>query len=447
MTSSRRTLPRQLFGLLVLVVMGGWLLTPGQAQEYLRADKLTSTEDGAFRRMYDGRDSINLGDNREILKKAADWYVNRLTWPQYQGKVQDPKDQNTMKDVVNQAFERIWTADRLSSTGSFVDPKQPEQRREFANEFGKLVTENLRKTLNNSEPITRINAARILAQVGKSGYDGTIDVAVEILRNPEPRPANDAVKLYAARAVKEWYWAKDTLGVESLPKEANAKAVSALLAYLAEKANLANAAQLSPEELEGQRYVRREVVRALALSRAPGLMQDNGQLAQTAYWLLRVARADRLNPPPSLSERVEAAIGVCQLDPKLLKETYSTDYAAYQLAWFITDFATYWNNRAGLPSELGAPIAWKVEAARLGVALDQLQRNVAGLPTQGVVTNILSECKKELDLIEKGDNANPDRLRRLLVAEEEQNRPSNKRVYQNVPDSSIQAAANTGAGF
>src|SRR5205814_9294276 len=132
--------------------------------------------------------------------------------------------------------------------------------------------------------------------------------------------------------------------------------------------------KLPPEEEQGIRFVRREVIRALGQTRytAAG---PAGKEVSPAWALLRVARRNGVEPEPNVMEQVEAAIGICQLQPKLTKD-YNVDYAAYQVGEFVVDFAGYSINPNQLPpSNNGVGIAWKIQAARLSVALDRLREN------------------------------------------------------------------------
>src|SRR5262249_41520165 len=92
--------------------------------------------------------------------------------------------------------------------------------------------------------------------------------------------------------------------------------------------------------VEGYRSLRREAIKALALTRHPAVVnpQDKALQSRTAVVLLRVLMKDGFAPEPRLDERAEAAIGVGYLQGKLY-ESYQPDYAAHYVGWFLVDLA------------------------------------------------------------------------------------------------------------
>jgi hypothetical protein len=391
-------LPLNTCGLRLAILVGGFLflIAPMRAQEegFLKADKLDGKEESKFRGLYEGKFSVKGNSAQEekehkaILDKAARWYANRLTHPAYQENTEKGKTMNGLVDEVSKMIR-------------IPDPKRPlsPEQAEFAKEFGTALIVHLRKVLKNDKPITRVNAARILALLNKAEQEEAADALVDVLKDPNE---SDGVKLYAARGLKDLFMAKQPA------KDRELRCVTALINFL-DKLSKAPASQLPADEEQGVRYVRREVIRALAQSRYPSL-GPVGKEISPAWWLLRVARRNGIEPEPNVMEQVEAAIGLCQLQPKLTKD-YNAEYVAYQVGEFIVDFAGYSINPNQLPpSNYGVGIAWKIQAARLSVALDRLRDNVANK----AVGEMIAQAKVVLSQIEIGKLADASKLEGVL---------------------------------
>ncbi|MCS6852654.1 MAG: hypothetical protein NZ700_15975 [Gemmataceae bacterium] len=421
----QRLIFRQHTARFALLPLGcGLLLASLLAQEgnVLQADKLDTKEESRLREYQYGKKSIE-SDNpqekaeiKQLLEKASKYHAYRLTWPRYQGEAvlddTSKGDTKTMHMLVQETCQLVVVYD---PTRKPVDPAQFSRQLEFSREFGRLLAGDLRKVLKNDKPITRINGARILAHLGRAGIEEAVDPLVEILQDPNE---NDAVKLYACRGLK------DFLAVKQPDRKREQAVIQALVELVKQRAATGTGVV---EEDDAIRYVRREALRALAESRYPNAAASGKAEDATAYWLLRVARRDRLQPEPSLAEQLEAAIGVCKLLPKLSKD-YNLEAAAHHVGRFIVDFAGQSSNRApGVP--------WKVYAARLSAALDELQARAAGLPAEKKIAQMVPLAKAALEPLEKGGNANPAALERWLDA----NPPANQVVFTGIPDSVVRS--------
>jgi len=125
----------------------------------------------------------------------------------------------------------------------------------------------------------------------------------------------------------------------------------------------------TPEETEAFRYVRREAIRALAQTRFPAVMNKKEFVGTpTALALARVLVDDGISPTASLSEKLEAAIGLCQLQTNLT-DNYKPDYAAHVVGLFIVEMGKIFNNRKNLAAGQIQDFPWKYYAGRLLEAL------------------------------------------------------------------------------
>jgi hypothetical protein len=406
---------------LAVLLCGGWLLAgPSLAQEegYQEAVPFKGAEDRRFRELQSGKvEPPFSAEDKALIDKGAKWFANRLTWPQYQGAPAaegdktTPADKKAMYQIVDEALKQFAISE---------NPAKPlgAAQQEYMKEFGKAMTKYLKRVVKNEKPITRVNAARLLSHLCKAGIDDSADVLIDVLKDPNE---NDGVKLYAARGLKEMFTAKPPD-----PKREN-RAILTLLESLEQRSSR-TAKKPRPEE-DGERYVRREVVRALGDCRYPAL----GNLPKQevpAWWLLRVMRKDKITPEPNLSEQVEAAIAVCNLQPKLAKD-YNVDFVAHQVGWFIVEYCDAANNPTTLrPPNDGISFHWKKSASDLATAMDKLAENAA---KDTYVGNLVKTAKVALVPIELGKPATTKALTDWL----QKNPPKNTVVVKSAANTTI----------
>jgi len=416
-------------------------LQPKEGQEdYLGGvgDVLDGKEKTKFGGLRSGTTPIR--DEPALLIKGAKWYIYRLTNDKHHVKEEGgDKDKGgtpieTMNDLVKVAHDQLLLP-TIRKSGGKLNDNQKEYLKEFSSEVVKCLREVFKR---NAKPLVRVNAARILAGVAETGQvggkDGTADTLVELINNPRE---SDAVKLYALKGLKELFaWSKPDESVFKDDAKREARCIAAATDYIARQPDLPTA----PEEIEALRYVRREAVRALAKSRyavVPGTTDAKGR---TAWWLLKVARKDGLSPDPSLSEQVEAAIGVCNLINKPGKEKdkeVQFDYVAYHVGGAAVDFLTAYVNRVkGGTADPG--LAWKHAAARLIEALDNLEAQAKDTSSAAYVQKLVETAKEPLRLVMDGKETNPERLDKWL--RDTKNAPKSTTVYKGIADSVIKPA-------
>jgi hypothetical protein len=376
----KRSLPSCFGGRLAAVVALAGLLVAGsgqaQPEKYKSADNLTGAEKGKLQDLRVGKASVEgsspqeKADNLKFLEKAARYYVYRLTDPLYQS----GSDRVNMNDVVQDAFRQILVP----------DPKKPlgAAQQQYMKEFTHALVVSIGKDdiIKNPKPIVRVNAARILARLGEAGQEEAAKLLVEVVKDPNQL---DAVKLYAFRGLKELFELGDPDRSIFQDRALETQCLQALEGYILKKRDLPMGA--TPEEIEGIRYVRREAIRALGKTRFPALSNKGKVEARPALTLLRVARKDGIAPEPGLYERVEAVIGVCQLQPVLFRD-WNMDNSAFHVGAVLFDFATAYNNaQAEHPN-----VPWLTGAVRLLQAVETLRGNAQNTPAldKGMVTYV-----------------------------------------------------------
>lgn len=372
---------------------------PGaDGERSLDAKELKGDERTTFNKLRDG----NIDPKAEhvpVLEKAAQWYVYRLTWPQYQRKpLPEATNQTTVNDLVNECVRQIPERAKMYPKG---DTRERQFR--YIAEYSKEINKAVDEVLKNPMPIARVNAARIMAHLGKVGPEENADAMIRVL---EDKNQIDAVKLYALRGLKDLQTTvRETTGKYKDPAR-EAKIANALTAFI--HRDPAEARDSSPE---AQRWLRREAVRALAGYRAPAVVVKKEVAARPALELLKIVSKDGVEPAPTIGERTDAAIGVAGMQASLYKN-YQPDYAALHLGHFLLDFSNEYNNDRKNSANLREE-PWKVTATKLRLALEGMAEDHK---TNKNVVAFVARAKPVLEAIEKDQIATSAPLLKRALA-------------------------------
>jgi hypothetical protein len=312
--------------------------------------------------------------NEEVLRKMAQIQVNRLL------------------DAANNtsAGSNTGLAETVKRLGDvIIDPLNPPRKLktdqiDVINVFGKELATQLMKLLGTPEKpsgadiIIKVNAARMMSILGRSGYEGVGDHAVMVLTDPKQ---HHAVKFYMLEALRHLFAVphpeRDGKSVFSKP-EAENRAIQVLIDFIARKPDLG--ADAPRDEVDAYRYIRREAVRALGQVRMSVVRVDDKVVAVPALWLLRMANADKnIVPPASLAERVEGLVGYLQLSPdKDLNMDFAVGFVAEALRDITRDFKGRHRTEKPKADEKKPPdrtpepsdyFPWRLTANRLDLAL------------------------------------------------------------------------------
>lgn len=353
---------------------------------------------------------------QELLDSAAQYYAYRLTWTEEQNKTGGMSRLCNDLDFMLQDFQKSARAGVKNDS--------------VLKEFCKQLVVRLKEVMGNPRVIARVNGARCLALVAENGYEDVADVLVELLQDPKQ---SDGVKYYALVGLKDLFkYAHQLEPVLMKNRTREVNATQAALAMVERK----GPATTSKEEIDGFRVLRREAVRALALTRYPALVEGKTKekkvIARPALTLLRVmAEPKRFTPEPRIDEQVEAAIGLARMQTKLSPE-YQPDYAAEHLARFVARFA---QRQQAEGKKMTEP--WKIDASRLSESLEVMKleatKNAKDKEAAKYVTEVFNRARPVLDNIEKGQTANPTNLSDWLV----RNPSPSKTLFRGAPDTAI----------
>jgi hypothetical protein len=335
----------------------------GKAQE-----RLTYDEKAYKNKAKEIKDMLR-GDqaaDKQALDLAAQYYAYRLTLTELQ--IQKDKMHQLVREAVNELGD-----------GSRDDRKSSEAMQLFST----ALLARLKEVLPNPRPIASINATIILAHMAKIGQEEATDALADALNDKD---MNGGTKVWAAQGLHDFFMLAMPSGDEQpvyfKDKEREARCIKALLGAFDVK--MPQNPPPTPEEVDGLRLLRKDVIIALGASRYPAITDAKGaSQGNTAVTLIRVLRNDNLNPSPRLDEQLEAAIGLAMLkvmpnkDYKPANE-YQLDVGACHLGRFIVDLARQHQNRIA-QKDSPRRLAWKTSAARLSVALDSLRKEAAAL--------------------------------------------------------------------
>jgi hypothetical protein len=304
------------------------------------------------------------------LEQASRYYVLRVT------SVQAHADSKLMAKYVKD-FEDM----------AVVVARESKNNRDVVNTFAPHLVNRFKEVFAlNLSPnrIAIVNAALMLPHLARFKNDAIGDYLATLIGDDK---THDAIRVHAAKGMVEFFPAKaftkfsDKADKATLDKKKRDKdRIDALLKYVNRPMPPLN----DPLQIEALRYVRREVVTALAATGVPAVTAYKGSLeAPVAASLVKVL-AKKVQPEPSIHERLEAAIGVCQFtkyvdeyDPKigiyLVGETLSDIFAEYK-----RDFGNI-----ALKGKERKPtyLAWKLQSKRLEYAMKDLIENTRGTPS------------------------------------------------------------------
>jgi hypothetical protein len=382
-----------------------------------------------FQDMHAGRESPTNAENSAILDHAAQWYTYRMTWSSYQDPERPGRLMGLQRDIFEQFFE-------------LHDPKRPPtlQQIAFMDELRKHLVQRLHDVVKNPKLIARVNACMLLARIAATGFEETADVFSELILDPAE---HEAVKFWAFRGLKDLF--AMGRGENANPfrnHEREARAVQALIDYLAQKPKIAPGTPA--EELEALAYVRTEAIAALGETRFPAETRTVNKQhileRPTALTLLRYVSGDQVAPPPALDEQVAAFIGICQLRSHLCQD-YQLDYTIQHLARFIIDLVQRFNAYSvpqGDKDKPGKQYPWRLQAMRLCQALDALKADATSPPVNEhslYVSKFADLAGRLLREIMDGKSSQPSAGE--LAGWLAQTPPKAKSVYKSLPASVV----------
>lgn len=423
-----------------------WLVIPATfvvvaALSAVAQDQPNTSDRNQFDKYRSGAEAVGK-DAKPVFDKYAKWYASRLAAAD---KLPPGADQG-FSFWVNDLAKRLQVASH-NTPGEplFYSRLRPEQR-PFVDEFGKACVEALEPATQSGSLAIRINAARMISEVCRSGCADAADACLKILAKPDE---SDAVKLYALEGLRNLFYIvpdpqfpmksvfqKDDSG-SLTPLEQ--KSIQALGDFVFRQP----AGDLSADDVDAQFYVRRAAVRGLALVRVQDVRVKGAVTDQPALKLLKVARGDGLNPKSntpegpdyrSSGERIEAIVGFCNLFFPKTHRDFNIDYAVYHVGQAMHDIALLYK-----PNDAMTSTAWKVSAQKLREGLNTWHDRAAAAKWQDalMIKNLLDAV--DLNVLQAIEQAQAGTPPNAAAVREwvQQNKPKSDRLFKNDPKSTI----------
>ena len=328
-----------------------------------------------------GKDELKAA--RESFAKTAKYYADLIAHPAVWKASQDFK--------LDTPGVRVPTIDGpngiLAELDRFMLDPVPNSSKpnlepaDYIREFGAAMDAAL-KTLIETHPetVVRVNAARVLAHVARTGAPAHFPTITALLTNGGTRTE---IKYYLFHAAGAVLAANDPNDIKLRKHAADPKTVGALVKVLDDSvadpsmflAGLpaGKPEEIAPDQLAVIAMVRRQAVRALGQTKFASIPGPDGRTKiYPAYTLARVALGDpALVPAPGPGECAEAAIGLCNMAPVeekggrfIADKAYNPDVAAEAV---LTALVTFAKPRAGNPLDRSLP--WRSYAARTAEGL------------------------------------------------------------------------------
>lgn len=376
----------------------------------------------------DGRNRVggpNAAANREFLSEVAKFFLYKTTQEEYYGVPKaGTKDDELKARGADNNLDAVFAnlAKHLMIPGP--DAKYSLDQAEFVKEFGAALDEVIVDLLKkNPPPVVRVNIARALAVVARSGAPAHAKTITDLLKDPKTPPE---VLLHAYRAAEALLSAYDPNAAavknplrHSIPVPALVDLLTALDAHILVGPPVADRVALpvpvpkvpgevppapvggrldnktlTPEQVEVVRYFRRQAVRAMAKCRVDVLANVGGQIAvRPAYTLAKVAVNDSsLYPEVTAAETVDAVVGLCEMPPG---PTLNIDEVAFAIASAVAQLGEVKNT---IPDDKTIP--WRTTGVRLGAAFNAWKAGLANFPAAAanakIINGLANEATKEV---------------------------------------------------
>jgi len=283
----------------------------------------------------------------------AKYYADLISNPTFYKASIDPK--------LGSPPTRIPTFDRNSQTGILSDidryilepnptTRVSDEKNDYIRELGIAFDAALKPLIETStERIIRINAARLLAEVCRSGAAALWPTVTAFLANANTAPEiknyilQAAGNLLAAYNTKEYKYRTHSNGAKEVG--ALAQAITTCIVNSGHLVPGFKEAEATAEQNAVLQFVRRQAVKALGQVRYVSIPGPDGkQIMNPSYTLVQICVSDpKIIPAPSPSECAEAVIGLCNMSTSVFNSPfkgYNNAGAVEAISAGLVTFAT-----------------------------------------------------------------------------------------------------------
>ena len=351
-------------------------------------------------------------EDQKLLDATARWYIYRVGYKGWEAwNKEHPADMATYHKDLEALVILVLGSSKDNKNRAFIDQLGPPFQKAFRDVFALELASN--------QPAV-INAALMLPVVSRLKQEAVGDLLVELLVDKDNK-YHDAIKVYAAKAMGEFLPAhmwkftdepKDTKRKDKFNRDT--ARFNALVKYIKSK----SVDTLDEGERDVIRYLRREAIISLARTGVPALksLKKEGKVeGPAAFELLQilVKGEGEITPAPSLSERVEAAIGLCYLQYPYGDNIDYIDYdpsvAIYGIGLCFLDFANEYSrdfvnlnnrNKKGEKANTKEPVmAWRIQAERFKAGMEYFDKSTEKSKAHARAKALRAEINPVADLI------------------------------------------------
>lgn len=341
---------------------------------------------------------------KEDLKKAYDDVYKARNDLMLGNKTANPKSDADKKvaEAVAQYF--IFRApiktDAAAAPAEFtkeirnlMDKKNLKEKQNFIDMLGKESVAAMKIVLERdikSDGSTVVYASQMLAPMAMLKQEEVCAYLIELIDDAK---THDVIRLHALKAMREVMPIRIQqellpLGAEDFKdKDQNARRkfdavnVDALVKYIERSIDTQ---KMQPDEIATMHFLRREAIISLAAAGAPAVTAQpkaprkplDGLVAPT---LMKALTKRGLTPATNLHEKIEAAVGLCNMDYSWMPE-YQSDVAVYLVGKTLAEFFGEYNKDLGSISVDGknkqVPLyGFKADGKRFEAGLKKMEEN------------------------------------------------------------------------
>lgn len=304
--------------------------------------------------------------NLDRIQRIVEWRATGVTVPDTWTKINEWINDFEAKQVL------------VRDTSRPVNPSTNEQ--DYIREFGKISVPVFKELLNDQNPIIRVNGMRMLASVGKSGYEDVADTYLEIINDPS---SGDAVRVYALEGLRNLLAVPNAMFPERtiiIARDRQERVVQTLIDVLHRPASPKPDGNYS-DDPKVVSFVRREGTRAMAALPFDVLRNIDGDVIARPGWeLMRIAVRDiSVAPASTPQEELDALIGFLTMHPD---KTLNPDYAARLLYIALESLRLRLGEDDAAQTSMQVPprVPWKIAGARLRIALEKWKQLLSDAP-------------------------------------------------------------------
>ena len=294
--------------------------------------------------------------------------------------------------------------------------KNASAKRAFIDQLGTATVDAMKNVLARDlmkDPQAVLHAAQMLPAMAMLKQDNVNTYLISLI---EDTRTHDAIRLHALKAFKE----SMPIGVqqELIPlgawnlKDADqnavrareARNVTALTKFIERNVKTDN---MNSDEIATLRFLRREAIVSLAAAGSPAVMALNkptptlsGPVATTLMKV--VAKNGGISPPPTLPEKVEAAIGLCNMEYPFMPEYHGelgVNLVGMTLVEFANEYNKDWGNFALVGKGKLPVMPWKSDGKRFQAGIAQMAANAKNSSAEKSAKTLNEEAKSILTRI------------------------------------------------